>query len=113
MKIVQAFVQGRRESERFAGAVEDAFATARRRIRLRAVMTAIVITLMFGSITLVMWQAALAVAAGPISVGTIAAFVFTGDILARAIGALPSVYGAVFLGSGAAGRLAGSSAPVP
>src|SRR3546814_10185963 len=36
MKIVQAFGQERRESERFAGAVEDAFATARRRIRLRS-----------------------------------------------------------------------------
>src|SRR3546814_10960859 len=100
MKIVQAFGQERRESERFAGAVEDAFATARRRIRLRAVMTAIVITLMFGSITLVMWQAALEVAAGPISGRTLAAFVFTGANVAGALGALTEVLAERFRGAG-------------
>ncbi|HEY9553436.1 ABC transporter transmembrane domain-containing protein [Allosphingosinicella sp.] len=113
MKIVQAFGQERRESERFAGAVEDAFATARRRIRLRAVMTAIVITLMFGSITLVMWQAALEVAAGRISGGTIAAFVFTGAIVAGAFGALTEVYGELLRGAGAAGRMSELLAQVP
>ncbi|PWG02186.1 ABC transporter transmembrane domain-containing protein [Sphingosinicella humi] len=113
MKIVQAFGQERRESERFAGAVEDAFATARRRIRLRAVMTAIVISLMFGSITMVMWQAALDVAAGRISGGTIAAFVFTGAIVAGAFGALTEVYGELLRGAGAAGRMAELLAQVP
>src|SRR3546814_17622291 len=103
MKIVQAFVQGRRESERFAGAVEDAFATARRRIRLRAAMTAIVITLMFGSITLVMWQAALEVAAGRIRGGTIAAFVFTGSSVVGGFGVLHDFYGPTCCGSGGVG----------
>ena len=106
MKIVQAFGQERRESERFSGAVEDAFSTARRRIRLRAVMTAIIIALVFGSITVVMWQAALDVAAGLISGGTVAAFVLTGAIVAGAFGALTEVYGELLRGAGAAGRLA-------
>ena len=106
MKIVQAFGQERRESERFAGAVESAFATARRRIRLRAIMTAIVISLMFGSVTLVMWQAALDVAAGRISGGTIAAFVFTGAIVAGAFGALTEGFGGLLRGAGAAGGMA-------
>lgn len=113
MKIVQAFGQERRESERFTDAVENAFGTARRRIRLRAVMTAIVIALMFGSITLVMWQAAIDVAAGRLTGGTVAAFVFTGALVAGAFGALTEVYGELLRGAGAAGRLAELMAEVP
>src|SRR3546814_5929834 len=50
MKIVQAFTQESREAERFGGAVERAFGTARMRVAIRAVMTAIVIGLIFGAI---------------------------------------------------------------
>ncbi|HZF42779.1 MAG TPA: ABC transporter transmembrane domain-containing protein, partial [Sphingomonadaceae bacterium] len=78
MKIVQAFGQEPREGQRFADAAEDAFATARKRVAVRAVMTGIVISLVFGSITLVMWQGALDVASGALSGGAIAAFVLTG-----------------------------------
>jgi len=106
MKIVQAFGQQDREAARFAGAVESVFSTARRRIVLRAVMTAIVIALVFGSITLVMWQGALDVASGRLSGGTIAAFVLTGGLVAGAFGALTEVYGDLLRGSGASARLA-------
>jgi len=77
MKVVQAFGQEQRETERFALTVESAFGTARRRIAMRAVMTAIVITIIFGSITLVLWQGAIDVADGKMSGGAIAAFVLT------------------------------------
>ena len=73
---------------------------------LRAVMTAIVIALIFGSITMVMWQGALDVQPGAISGGTIAAFVLTGALVAGAFGALTEVYGDLLRGAGAAGRLA-------
>ena len=106
MKIVQAFGQEEREAARFAGAVDAVFATAKRRILLRAVMTSVVIALVFGSITLVMWQGALDVAAGRISGGTIAAFVLTGGLVAGSFGALTEVYGELLRGAGAAGRLA-------
>ena len=106
MKIVQAFGQEPREAARFADAVEATFAAARRRIALRAVMTAIVIGLVFGSITMVLWEGAIDVAAGRISGGSIAAFVLTGGIVAGAFGALTEVYGDLLRGAGAAGRLA-------
>ncbi len=106
MKIVQAFGQEEREASRFRAAVDAVFATARTRILLRAVMTAVVITLVFGSITLVMWQGALDVAAGRITGGTIAAFVLTGGLVAGSFGALTEVYGELLRGAGAAGRLA-------
>jgi ATP-binding cassette subfamily B protein len=106
MKIVQAFGQEKREGRRFSDVVEGAFATARRRFGLRAIMTGIVIGLVFGSITFVMWQGALDVAAGRLSGGTIAAFLITGGLVAGALGALTEVYGDLLRGAGAAGRLA-------
>lgn len=113
MKIVQAFGQERREADRFRDAAEAAFATARRRILLRAIMTATVMALVMGSITLVMWQAALDVAEGNLSGGTVAAFVFTGILVAGALGALTEVYGELLRGAGAASRLAELLAQVP
>jgi ATP-binding cassette subfamily B protein len=106
MKIVQSFGQERREGERFASVVEGTFETARRRIMLRAAMTTVVILLVFGGVVLVMWRGALAVAAGEISGGTIAAFVLTGGLVAGALGALTEVYGDLLRGAGAASRLA-------
>jgi ATP-binding cassette subfamily B protein len=105
MKVVQAFGQEDREAIRFGDAVAATFAAARARIMLRAVMTAIVIGLVFGSITLVLWEGAIDVAAGRISGGAIAAFVLTGGIVAGAFGALTEVYGDLLRGAGAAGRL--------
>ena len=105
MKVVQAFGQEDREAIRFSDAVAATFAAARARIMLRAVMTAIVIGLVFGSITLVLWEGAIDVAAGRISGGAIAAFVLTGGIVAGAFGALTEVYGDLLRGAGAAGRL--------
>ena len=105
MKVVQAFGQERREAERFAATVESAFKTALQRITIRAFMIAIVITIVFSSITMVMWQGALDVASGRMSGGAIAAFVLTGGLVAGAFGALTEVYGDVLRAAGAAGRL--------
>ena len=113
MKIVQAFGQESREAKRFSDAVAATFAAARRRIALRAVMTAIVIGLIFGSITLVLWEGAVDVAAGRISGGSIAAFVLTGGIVAGAFGSLTEVYGDLLRGAGAASRLAQLRAEQP
>ena len=113
MKIVQAFGQEKREAARFGGAVEEAFVIARRRIGARSLMTGILIFLVFGSITLVMWQAALDVADGKLTGGTVAAFVLTGGLVAGSFGALTEVYGELLRASGAAGRLSELLAEVP
>jgi ATP-binding cassette, subfamily B, bacterial len=105
MKIVQAFGQQDRETGRFSDAVAKVFATARTRILLRAFMTAIAIFLMFGAITLIIWQGAVDVAAGRMTGGTIAAFVLYGGLLAGAFGALSEVYGDFLRAAGASERL--------
>jgi ATP-binding cassette, subfamily B, bacterial len=105
IRIVQAFTQEGREASRFGAAVERSFDTAKRRIRLRSVMTALVITLVFGAITLVLWQGALDVISGRLSGGSIAAFVFAAAIVAGAFGTLTEVYGDFMRAAGASGRM--------
>ncbi len=106
MKIVQAFGQQGREAGRMRAAVDAVFATAKRRIWVRAVMTAAVMGLMFGAITIILWQGAIDVAHGRMSGGAIAAFVLTAGLVAGAFGSLAEVYGDLLRGAGAAGRLA-------
>ena len=106
MKIVQAFGQQDRETSRFSEAVEKVFGTAKKRILLRAIMTAIAIFLLFGAITMIIWQGAVDVAAGRMTGGTIAAFVLYGALLAGAFGALSEVYGDFLRAAGASERLA-------
>ncbi len=105
MRVVQAFNQEALEAERFNAAVEQTFVTAKRRITIRATMTALVMLLIFGSITGLMWQGVIAVATGQISAGTIVAFVFSGVLVASSFGALSEAYGDLVRGAGAAGRL--------
>jgi ATP-binding cassette subfamily B protein len=105
MKIVQGFNQEGREFSRLSEAVEATFGTARRRILIRSVMTAIVIAFIFGAITALLWRGAVQVAEGTLSGGTIAAFVLTGVMVAGALGSLTEVYGDLLRGAGAASRL--------
>jgi ATP-binding cassette subfamily B protein len=68
-------------------------------------MTSIVIFLIFGAITLVIWEGATEVAAGRMTGGTIAAFVLYGGLLAGAFGNLSEVYGDLLRAAGASERL--------
>src|SRR3546814_6099074 len=83
----------------------DLFAAAKRRFRMRALLTAMVIALLFSAMTLIMWDAVHDVASGQLTGGSLAAFVFTAGIVAGAFQALTEVYGELLRASGAAGRL--------
>ena len=113
IKIVQAFTQERRASERFAGSVERAFETARKRVTVRAFMTAAIMLLVFGAITLVLWEGSLDVIAGRMSGGTITAFILAAIITATAFGALSETYGDIMRAVGASSRIAELLAEVP
>ena len=106
MKIVQAFGQERREADRFQFAVDRGFQTAQRRFAVRAIMTALVIGILFSAVTLIMWDAVYRVAEGSISGGAITAFVITAGLVTGAFGALTEVYGDLVRAAGAASRLA-------
>ncbi|MEZ0243228.1 MAG: ABC transporter transmembrane domain-containing protein, partial [Sphingomonas sp.] len=106
MRIVQAFGQEQREAERFQDAVWRTFAAGKRRFALRAVMTALVMWLLFTAITLILWSAVGEVASGRITPGSLMAFVVTSAIVTGSFGAVTEVYGDLLRASGAASRLA-------
>ncbi len=105
IRIVQVFNQERREAIRFGGAVERSFETAKRRIMMRAVLTALAMGLVLGALVALMWRGALDVQAGEITGGTIAAFVITAGLVGGAFGSLAEVYGEILRAAGAAQRL--------
>src|SRR3546814_19336803 len=84
MKIVQAFGQENREGDRFEAAVRNGFAAAKRRFRMRALLTAMVIALLLSAMTLIMWDAVHDVASGQLPGGSLAAFVFTAGVVPSA-----------------------------
>ncbi len=102
---VQSFAREPLERQRFAEAVEDAFVTAVRRIRARALLTATVILFVFGGIGTVLWMGGHDVLAGRISAGELSAFVFYAVVVAGSVGAISEVYGDLQRAAGAAERL--------
>ncbi len=105
MKVVQAFGQEEREGDRFGDAVERSFTIAKRRIRIRAIMTALVIMLLFGAVTLLLWTTIADVASGRLTGGSLTAFIFTAGLVTGAFAALTEVYGDLMRAAGAAERL--------
>ncbi|MGL4541109.1 MAG: ABC transporter transmembrane domain-containing protein, partial [Polymorphobacter sp.] len=105
IRVVQAFTQEPREKARFRDAVEAVFVAAKRRIAVRAGMTAVVISLIFGAIVMVLWQGALDYIGGHITGGDIAAFIFAAALVAGGFGSLTEVYGEFMRAAGASGRM--------
>lgn len=105
IQTVQANTHERHERERFARTVENAFATARRRIGARAWLTGLVMMLVFGAVNTVMWIGGHAVYQGTMSAGQLTAFVFYAVMVAGGVGALSEVWGDVQRAAGAAERL--------
>jgi ATP-binding cassette subfamily B protein len=105
IRTVQAFAHEPHDRKRFAERSEEAFLTALTRIRWRAVLTGIVILLVFGSISVVLWVGGADVVAGRISAGQLSAFVFYAVVLAGALGAVSEVIGDLQRAAGAMERI--------
>ena len=105
VRTVQAFTLEARERRRFAARAEAAFATAIDRVRVRALLTAVVIVLVFGAVGTVLWIGGHDVIAGRISAGALSAFVFYAVVVAGSVGALSEVVGELQRAAGATERL--------
>ncbi|MEC8847364.1 MAG: ABC transporter transmembrane domain-containing protein [Pseudomonadota bacterium] len=105
IRAVQAFVHEAVDRQRFGVRVEDAFATAIRRVRTRGILTAIVIALIFGAIAVILWIGGRDVLAGRISAGELSSFVFYAAVVAGAVGAFSDVVGDLQRAAGATERL--------
>jgi ATP-binding cassette, subfamily B, bacterial len=105
VQTVQAFTHEAIDRSRFGSAVAATFATAVRRVRVRALMTALVIVLIFSSVVGVLWVGAQAVLAGTMTGGQLSQFILYAVMVASGTGALSEVWGEVQQAAGAAERL--------
>ncbi len=102
---VQSYVREEHEANRFGDAVRASIASARRRIGTQAALTAVVILLVFGAITGVLWIGARDVIGGTLSAGTLGQFVLYAVIGAGSIGALTEVWAELQRAGGGMGRI--------
>lgn len=105
MPTVQAYTQEEPEARRFAERTETSFATAIRRTRVRAALTALIITAVMGTIIFVLWIGARQVHAGLLTSGELASFVLYAALVAGGVGTMAEVWGDVMRAAGATERL--------
>ena len=105
IQTVQAFTLEPLQSERYSQAVAESFRAAIRRVRTRAFLTALGITLVFGSITIILWTGSRAVLAGSMSGGELAQFLMYSIFVGSSAAGLSEVWGEIQRGAGAMERL--------
>ncbi|AXC49753.1 ATP-binding cassette domain-containing protein [Paracoccus suum] len=102
---VQAFTHEGASRANFAEVTEASFAAARRRIATRAVMTVLVIFLIFAGVAGVLWIGARDVRLGDMTVGGLVQFVIYAIMVASSVGALSELWGELQRAAGATERL--------
>ncbi|MGL4321679.1 MAG: ATP-binding cassette domain-containing protein, partial [Paracoccaceae bacterium] len=105
VQAVQAFTHEAKTKGLFAEVTEKSFQSAKTRIGTRAVMTIIVIFLVFTGIVGVLWIGARDVRAGVMTPGELVQFVIYAVMVAGAVGALSEIWGELQRASGATERL--------
>jgi ATP-binding cassette subfamily B protein len=105
IRTVQAYTGERLANARFGGEVEQAYEAARSSTRARAVLTAIIIFIVFTSVVLILWVGSHDVLTGAITPGRLGQFVLYAAFAATGLGQLSEVWGEVSAASGASERL--------
>jgi ATP-binding cassette subfamily B protein len=113
IQTVQAFTLESLQSKRYGEAVAESFKAAIRRVRTRALLTAMGITLVFGAITIILWTGSSAVLAGAMTGGELAQFLMYSMFVGSSAAALSEVWGEVQRGAGAMERLSELLAATP
>ena len=105
IQTVQAFTLEPQQSDRYSNAVTESFVAAIRRIRTRALLTAVAITMVFGAITIILWSGSRAVIEGTMTGGQLAQFLLYSMFVGSSAAGLSEVWGEVQRGAGAMERL--------
>ncbi|NUS20419.1 MAG: ATP-binding cassette domain-containing protein, partial [Mesorhizobium sp.] len=105
IRTVQAYTSEQFAEKRFGGEVEQAYEAARNSTKARAVLTAIIIFIVFASVVAILWIGSHDVLTGAITPGRLGQFVLYAGYAAAGLGQLSEVWGEVSAASGAAERL--------
>ncbi len=107
IKTIQSFVREKLEQTYFARFVDDALKASLDRTKLRSMLTAIVIMVVFGSVGFVLWIGGQDVLAGKMSGGQLSSFIFYSVVVAGSLGAISEVVGDLQRAAGATERMLG------
>ncbi|HAR50720.1 MAG TPA: ABC transporter, partial [Roseovarius nubinhibens] len=105
VQTVQAFTHEDQSRARFGAVTEQSYDAARRRIFTRALMTVIVIFLVFAGVVSVLWIGARDVRLGTMSAGMLVQFVIYAVLVAGSVAALSEIWGELQRAAGATERL--------
>ena len=105
IKVVQSYTHEAREQVAFGAEVEKAFVVAKRRVKQRSFLIAIVIFLTFAAISSMLWIGGMDVLSGKMTGGELGAFVFYAIIVATSVATIAEVYGELQRAAGSATRL--------
>jgi ATP-binding cassette, subfamily B, bacterial len=106
VRTVQAFTHEAVDRQFLGARIDAGLAAAFAYIRQRALLVAIVMLLVFGAITFVLWIGGHDVLAGRLSGGELSAFIIYAAFVAGSIGAIAEVFGDLQRAAGAMERLA-------
>lgn len=105
IQTVQAFTLEDLQADRYTKAVEESFATAIRRTKVRAWLTAVGFMLVFGGITFVLWLGVRNVIGGTMTGGQLTQFLVYAGLVGSSAAALTEMWGEVQRAAGAMERL--------
>lgn len=105
VQTVQAFTHERESRLNFANMTERSFVSAKTRVGVRAIMTVIVIFLIFTGIVGVLWVGARDVRADVMSTGELVQFVIYAVMVAGGVAAMSEIWGELQRAAGATERL--------
>ncbi len=105
VQTVQAFTHEAASRLRFSDITETSYDVSARRIQTRAVLTVIVIFLVFAGIVGVLWMGANAVRSGTMTEGTLIQFLIYSVIMAGSVAALSEIFSELQRAAGATERL--------
>ena len=104
-RTMQAYVNEKAVSDRFAAEVEKSFEAARQRSKARAILAGVTVFLTVASVVGVLWYGAKLVIAGDMTGGRLSQFVLYALFAAGALAELSEVWGEMSQAAGAAERL--------
>lgn len=105
MPTVQSYTQETQETNRFTQSAQLSFLTAIRRVKVRALLTAVIITAVMGTIIFVLWLGAQQVSEGVMTGGELASFVLYAAMVAGSVSTMAQVWGDIMRAAGATERL--------
>jgi ATP-binding cassette subfamily B protein len=105
LQTIQSFGYEDYAEKKFSGLVNDTFLSALKYVKVRAFLTAFVISMVFGAVGVVLWMGGHQVLKGQITAGDLSAFIFYAVTTAGAVASLSEAMSSFNQATGAADRI--------